>query len=587
MDSRQQAALAELQRRRATQQVDTNLPDSLGATLETVPPQAMQALPPDLIEGGFIAMPAKPPAQISSDERKASAIAELERRKAQKEKPFFDVGASVSAIPQALVDVIPGGRKAAGALGALGARAFGVEAPLQVGVNDAMMQREQAIKNAPIAYYSTLLGTGLLGGGALAGTKAARALGSLGSRGGLAGRAATGGLAGEATQRVYEAGEAELGKEGQALVREGVSLGGILGAAFPVVGTAAGAAGRALTPKIDDALKPVVQKAKDLGIPLRADQVADSKIGRTVQKISQAIPFSGTDAFEDLQRKQFTKQAAKTIGLDTDILSPDSIKAFKEANRGAFRRGLGDKPISLSKDDITNLSSVKNTISETLGLNARDARILNTEVDRILDSLTTDTISPEKLASIRSAVIDKGAKAGSGSPVYSDLVSKIDEIAERVGDPSVIKEARRHYRNYKTLEPLITESETGVINPTRLLQRVRSSKFIDSADKAIGEDELVDLARVGQLLRKQGGSDTFEKTTLFGGGVLGGALDPVTTMAVAPAIMGANRALQAGLLRNQGSVLGSLQQPQSMLRLPNNRSLGAGVLSGAGAAQLQ
>jgi hypothetical protein len=107
-----------------------------------------------------------------------------------------------------------------------------------------------------------------------------------------------------------------------------------------------------------------------------------------------------------------------------------------------------------------------------------------------------------------------------------------------------IRTLNKQYRNFKTVEPLLEKSVGGRINPTDLMNRVASSKFIKASRKDIGQDELVDLAEIGKFMTKQGGSDTAQKQAVMGGlyGLGGTAayFDPLS----AGVALGANRILQ-------------------------------------------
>jgi hypothetical protein len=512
---------------------------------------------------------------------KEQALAELQKRKS----PQRDAASTAAlALPLTEGFTFGLGNKATSALGALGGKTMGEAAELfgadmqtpSIGEiyrsNVARGQGNLAAvrEQQPIASTGAEI-LGAIGGAVgLSGTAPIRALGSLASRGGLAGRAAAGFTAGDLAQRTYEAGQAPVGGE-LAKLAQGPTLGGVLGGALPLAGSALRAGARSVIPSIDEAIKPLVNRAKEFGIPLRMEQVAPTKLGKTLQKVSQSLPASGTDSFESLQRQNFTKAVAKTIGLnDVDSLSPESIKMFKAQNSNAFERALGGKTITVDRADKIGLFRTKALINETTGLNNRDAQILGREVDKVAKDFSEGTLGAKKLADIRSGLIEKAAKAGSASPIYDDLLKTIDDMAARAGDAKVLQQARREYRNFKTIEPLLTESQDGIIDPTKLLQKVRSSRYISAADKAVGEDDLIDLARIGKMLGKQGGSDTLEKTSMLGQigvGSAGLVVDPITTLSIGGLATLGNAALQRGLLRNQ-SLIQNAAQP-ALTRLPS------------------
>lgn len=144
------------------------------------------------------------------------------------------------------------------------------------------------------------------------------------------------------------------------------------------------------------------------------------------------------------------------------------------------------------------------------------------------------------------------------------MVDVIDNIAERnLTDEAAatLTQARYEWRNFKTIEPLLEKSVDGNINPTDLLQRVASSKYIKASRAETGQDNLVDLARIGKrFLPKLGGSDTAQKAALMvaakrGATVAGGtiglggltAVNPLAALsgaALSGAVMAGNRGMQ-------------------------------------------
>ncbi len=152
-----------------------------------------------------------------------------------------------------------------------------------------------------------------------------------------------------------------------------------------------------------------------------------------------------------------------------------------------------------------------------------------------------------------------------------------------------MKEARRQWRNFKTVQPLLEGSTDGRINPTQLLQRVKSSKFIDASKIPTGKDELVDLARIGkEFMAKKGGSDTYQKNAYAAGGVGIGGLgalaitNPIaalTTGGIAAGGLALNRGFQSVVSnqKNIDSALGSVSRNGT--RLPAAALISAASLT--------
>jgi hypothetical protein len=381
------------------------------------------------------------------------------------------------------------------------------------------------------------VGTGIAG----AATKAGGALGRAISSGGLPARIAKGAAAGAASGGLYGAGQAQEGERLKG-VQEGAIGGAVTGGALP----AAGAAVRgAVLPRVEEVTQALAKRAKDFNIPLSIDQIAPSKVRKTIKKVSQQIPFSGIDKFEGVQEKAFNRAVAKTIGQNADNLSPEVIKSFKRDAEKKFGNAVIGKDIRVTDYDLSALNNIYDNAEDAISSDLLS--IVRKNVDTAIKDISTPNLKGSKLASLRSALIKKIPRVqGEAKEYVGDIVEVIDDIAERHISPSqanALKNARREWRNYKTIEPLLEKAPAGKINPTALSNRVAQSKFIKASESEIGQDDLVDLARIGkELLVKQGGSDTFEKTALTAG-VVGSAFDPQTGALLA-GTAAANRLMQ-------------------------------------------
>lgn len=420
----------------------------------------------------------------------------------------------------------------------------------------------QQMEQRPALAIGSQLGGGLLTGAAGASTKAGSALTRLAGRGllpnakgvigagaNLATKAGITGAVGATQGALYGAGTAEEGKRLEG-ASEGAAIGGLVGGAFPVAGAAISKGAQAVVPKIEASVKPLVKQAEKFGIPLRIDQVAPTKTRNTLQKISQAIPASGVDAFEAKQVAAWNKALAKTIGIEADNLAPEVIEQFLEQSTNKFTQALGNRSVKVGKIGLQRIDKIadeaSNTISDDL------AEVVRKNAEFLKQNLSTGTLDAKKASSVRSQLIKRAQNAQGGAKQYlSEFVDIIDTAAARnmpKSQASALKQARKEWRNYKTIQPLLEGSVDGVVNPTQLMNRVKSSKYIRASAAKTGDDELVDLARIGKLLAKKGGSDTFEKSVLPLGSLgIGTAAysNPVTGIAAAIGVPVSNRLFQA------------------------------------------
>jgi len=445
----------------------------------------------------------------------------------------------------------------------------------------------------PVTTVASNIAGGLLTGGAASTTKAGAAVTNSFRAGNLPARVAKGVVSGAATGAAYGAGTADEGSRLEG-AKQGAILGGVVGGATPVVAATAKGLKSAVAPQIDKATGELAKRAKDLGISLRLDQVSPTRARKTVQKISQDLPFSGADTFEASQRQQWNTAVAKTIGQKD--LSPESIKAFLDDASEKFGSVLKDKIIKTDIKALDKAQEIVNSARENITKEYSD--IVTGKAERLVNQLftarqvksgieyTPKNLNGEKLASIRSKLVKElPSVAGGARGLVADLVDVIDDIAQKNLVAEDIKKlgiARREWRNFKTLEPLLEKATEGSVNPTSLLERVAASKYIKASRLKVGEDDLVDLARIGkQFMPKAGGSDTQTKLLYAGGGGLGAAAltNPamaVQGLAVTGGTLAANRGLQKlnanqnliGLaIKNAGKVPKQISRPAATIGL--------------------
>jgi hypothetical protein len=314
---------------------------------------------------------------------------------------------------------------------------------------------------------------------------------------------------------------------------------------------AARVAGSALAPTIPEDTALLAKRAADLNIPLSLDQIAPGNVRDTVQKISQKVPFSGVDQFQDAQRAAFNKALAGTIGQQSDSLGPATIKNFLADANTKFSSAIGTGDFQIQPEDFQKLSTLESALPRKVTNDIGD--IVKNNIQQFKDDLTnsqagTASIPAQKLASLRSELVQRLPTIDSQArPHVAELVNVIDDIAQRNITPqaaATLQQARREWRNFRTLEPLLEKSTTGQINPTDLLNRVAASPYIHAAQTSVGEDDLVDLARIGKMLAKKGGSDTAEKAAYLGAMGTGAFLNPFIAAKMGAGIAG-NRALQS------------------------------------------
>ena len=525
------------------------------------------------------------------------------------EAPGTDLGAGAAAV-QGFNSAVPFGERVAAGLGAGGAYTYDKLSGLDSGASlsdyyrEGRQAQEKTAAENPGAYTAGAL-TGvaatlpLLSTKVLTGTRATtgvrgavnaipEALGAVGNyvRGGkvaaeagtaaklanVAGKAVRAAAVSAPAGALYAYGGSRNDLDSQGALddaKTGAAISAALGAAVPVAGAALS---KIPKPNVSETVKQLAATAKDkFGIDLSLDQIAPSSVRDTVQKISQNIPGSGVDSFQTKQASQWMRGVAKTIGEDSDNLAPEVINNYLARAGKDFEKPLAGKTINFTQADINDLADVAIAAKKKISTGLAD--VVKNNVDEVLSNLSkfkvgeARNVPGEKLASLRSQLLqDLPSIEGGARQQVAKLIDKIDAVVGRHLSPAETKQlatARLQWRNFRTLEPLLEKSTDGMINPTQLKQKVASSKYIKASRKAIGEDDLVDLANIGaKFMAKKGGSDTAQKLAYMkvgGAGLTGGvALQNI------PLALG-------GVAANRGYQKLVNQSPKVVERLVKNR----------------
>lgn len=352
----------------------------------------------------------------------------------------------------------------------------------------------------------------------------------------ILGSAVVGGT--EGAKQPLGTGDSRAVNTGVGALTSGVVQGGVEGAK---------ATNNAILPQVGDATAVLAKRAQDLGIPVSVQNLSPTKTRNTLQKVSQAIPFSGVQKFEDTQRSSWNKAIANTLGEED--LGPEAIKNFLDRSSKGFDEVLSGKDVTVNPVNVESLDTLVDNARGSISNNL--VQVVQKNVDDLKKNIGGDGyIKGEKLASFRSELLKRIARAEGGAKEYlGEIVDVVDDLLDTSLDDASkesLGQLRRQWRNYRTLEPLLEKSTTGEVNPTTLLNRVAASPYIRASRTKTGDDALVDLARIGkEFLPKLSGSDTFEKTTLVGQGAAGATalLDP-TAATVLGGSVATNRAFQ-------------------------------------------
>lgn len=385
------------------------------------------------------------------------------------------------------------------------------------------------------------------GGTAAMAPVAATAMGAraLGLTGGLVQRALTGAASGAAIGGADSAARSggDIGQTGL-----GAAFGAGIGGISPFAARAVGAGvNRVMAPAADRATTYLLQRAEDLGIPIRPSQASTSPFINKMDQMIPKIPGSGMGKVIDEQRSGFNRALANTFGENADRITPDVMAAAKKRLGSEFDTVEKNTSVRFDRSLAASLGTVLRDANSVLEPN-QIAPIANriTEISNLVKNGEFDGKTFNNMLK-KNAPLNRLQSATDPNVKYyaGEIRTALQDALERSATSDMAQRynmARYQYKNMKTVQPLAEKAATGDISPTLLLNEVRKA----NPNFAYGSGgDIADIARIGQRFMKQPSDsgtplgtkvlDLFTHTApalagaaLGGGAAYNGGFDPTT-----------------------------------------------------------
>lgn len=271
-------------------------------------------------------------------------------------------------------------------------------------------------------------------------------------------------------------------------------------------------------PQVSPAIADIVNNAiNDYGINLRPSQImaADQRAQGVKQPAiavqdSEMMKKSGTGfaANQSGQLQKFTRALANTFGEDADHITPD-VAANAFSRIGGVFDDVGSR-LGVTADAIPGLNDRLNEIrgnAARLGLSDSQLKALDLHIQDIGNAADANdgAIPGPAYLNLTNSNSPLSQVANNDHTAFGDSAGDIkvalgDAVAQNAdpADVQALKDARTQYRALKTVQPLINNSEGGVLNPLLLRNRVAQvfgNRFTTGDAGALG-----DLARIGRIV---------------------------------------------------------------------------------------
>lgn len=334
------------------------------------------------------------------------------------------------------------------------------------------------------------------------------------------------------------------------------AAGGVAGAAgqgiASGIGKVAAGAAKSLSPEVT----ALAQRAEELGIPIRGDQLVNSKPLNALRAGMDYLPFAGSGAQKEAQQMAFNRAISKTIGED----NPNMLTAMSDANKRLgfeFDRVLKGTDVKATDGFVSGLGKIQQEAGQEL--NEAQKSVIDKQLNNILSKVGQDDVIPADAAYNAKKVLDRLSSGQDSSLAYYAKQIKgqlMEALNESLGPEEAAKFAttRRQYANMIGLEKVAPKDAAGNVSFANLAGAVKSNDpnaFVYGK----GNTDLTDIARIGQTFLKDrvGDSGTAPRLGALGALLGGGAYLGVPGIDVAAGLTagrGVNAALGSNWLRN-------------------------------------
>lgn len=283
------------------------------------------------------------------------------------------------------------------------------------------------------------------------------------------------------------------------------ALGSLVGGGLPVVGKGLGAVARAATPAVDVATQRLIQRASDLGIPIRPAQVSTSPFVNKLDQMVAKVPGSGMGALVDEQQTGLNRAIARTFGENASAVTPEVMAAAKKRIGSAF--DAVEKGTTVRFDEPL-ISRLKNVVDDASGvLEPGQMAPLNKRINAIIDLADNGEFDGKTFNAMmrKDAPLSRLQKSSDPNIQYyaGKIRTALQDALERSASPEMAQKynlARLQYRNLKTVEPVAANAPTGNISPLALAAQVRKA---NPSFAYGGGGDIGDIARIGQRFMRQ------------------------------------------------------------------------------------
>ena len=366
---------------------------------------------------------------------------------------------------------------------------------------------------------------------------AANALTTSGFRAGAATGAAKLGL------RV--AGGAATGAASAGLVDpKNSGVGAVIGGALPVAAQVAGKVGGAIRNSatgaaVGEEVAALARRAKELGITIPADRIANSKPLNALASALNYAPFSGRAATERNMESGLNRALSRTFGQDSDNVT-GALRKAQSVLGAQFDDVLKNNSVRVDDDLLGRLGAIERTADRELGSDGM--RAIRGQIDELMQKGETGIIDGQAAYNIKRTLDRIGQRSTPEAYHAREMKGAlIDALNRSIGPEKAAAFAttRKQYGNMLALEKVAKNGAEGEIS----VARMANMKNINNAEL----QELADIA--AQFVKpREGAHGSMQRAVVGLGASMSGGLPGLAAGATAG--RGANMLLNSNALKN-------------------------------------
>lgn len=337
-------------------------------------------------------------------------------------------------------------------------------------------------------------------------------------------------MAAAAQNGVFSALQPVVGDES----RLGNAAGGAaLGAAGQGVASAATKVAQGASQTLSPNIRALYEKALEQGIPVRVDQLGDSRFLKTLASNLQRIPGTGAQSASEAQQQAFNRAVSRQMGEDAPGITPEIYSAAKRRLGATFEDLSGRNNLQINDDLLGELGRV---VDEAERFASPDvARAVSNLADDFLRRVEGDNVVPGRAYQSMDSMMGKLMKSGGEKAHFvgqlRDTVRGGMDNSISEADQAAWGAARGQYKALKTVRDIVAKDpQAGNVAPAQLASRIASNNAGKESMASGTAGELGDLAMIGRQFVRDPIPDSGTASRLAAGaalplfGAVGGAV---------------------------------------------------------------